>query len=1015
MIKYSKILIGISLALTYTNSTIAAMSDHFVSTWKTDNPGISGPTSITIPAYGAGYQVDWNNDGDFLDTDEAIMHLTPATHDYGTEGTYTVRIKGGLNYLYLYSNFFIDNDRLKLINLNQWGTISWTNMANAFYRAENMIVSATDTPDLSGVSNMSQMFYSATKANPNTTNWVTTAVRYMNGVFWAASSATPDTTNWDTTNVISMKNMFSGAINSNPNTTNWITKNVVSMQQMFSGAINANPNTSNWVTKNVTNMQGLFSGAINANPNTTNWDTSKVIDMSFMFSRAVSANPITSMWDTSNVIDMRFMFANANIANPDISMWNTSKVTDMSYMFSSASSANPNTSMLDTSKVTNMRFMFANTSVANPDTSTWNTFKVTDMSYMFRQSTSANPNTTNWQLDNVTRMDGMFSLATNANPDTNLWNTNKVISMTNLFDGALKAQPITTNWNTSKVTNMYSMFKDAILANPDTSLWDTSKVTRMDYMFDGATNANPNTSNWITTSVTSFGQSFKNAINATPDVSNWDISSVSYMYNMFSGVSLPIAIYDDILKDFNTNNPQININFHGGSSIYCSSDAQLARSNLLADYNWTIIDEGLCAPTISVDLTTATDSGVSNIDDITNDNTPEFTVDCSFTGNIMKIYSNQPFANTYLGSHVCLGVGLENVQVTNAMTEGLNRVRYTQFDTQGQSDYSPQNKIFIDTNPPIINACSTIPEVVKDGTPVITTCTGVENNSFLTISNMSCTPIQTDLTGIVTCTGTVGTSAGEITVSNDNIILSDIAGNNNNSLTTGLTIDNLAPNIPIIDTIAVTHLVITGTAEIGTTIGIHGAVCTNAPVITDGNGIWSCTLASTLPDGNQIAVNATDIAGNTSSETSTFVIPVNIAPTFTIGCDLDLSYYLNNNNNSLALTPFINNINLGPASESSQQIVGFTVMAIDDPSNILNQINIDNSGALNAEFSLNYGVATVDIVLQDDGGTDYDGEDTSTTQSFNIIYTDISQNPNIIYINSFDLNCASLNYNTLYY
>ncbi len=52
----------------------------FITTWKTDNAGTSGSTSITIPTTGAGYNydVDWNNDGTF---DE--FGLTGSvTHDF---------------------------------------------------------------------------------------------------------------------------------------------------------------------------------------------------------------------------------------------------------------------------------------------------------------------------------------------------------------------------------------------------------------------------------------------------------------------------------------------------------------------------------------------------------------------------------------------------------------------------------------------------------------------------------------------------------------------------------------------------------------------------------------------------------------------------------------------------------------------------------------------------------------------------------------------------------------------
>ena len=41
--------------------------NEFITTWKTDNPGSSNDTSITIPTTGAGYNydVDWDNDGVF--------------------------------------------------------------------------------------------------------------------------------------------------------------------------------------------------------------------------------------------------------------------------------------------------------------------------------------------------------------------------------------------------------------------------------------------------------------------------------------------------------------------------------------------------------------------------------------------------------------------------------------------------------------------------------------------------------------------------------------------------------------------------------------------------------------------------------------------------------------------------------------------------------------------------------------------------------------------------------------
>ncbi len=124
----------------------------FVTTWKTDNPGTSNNSSIRIPTYGYGYNyhVDWDNHG-ILDE----FNLTGSViHDFGSPGTYTIRIRGTFPQIYFYYN----TDREKILSVDQWGDISWRSMERAFYGCVNLVVNATDAPDLSNVSNMSYMF-----------------------------------------------------------------------------------------------------------------------------------------------------------------------------------------------------------------------------------------------------------------------------------------------------------------------------------------------------------------------------------------------------------------------------------------------------------------------------------------------------------------------------------------------------------------------------------------------------------------------------------------------------------------------------------------------------------------------------------------------------------------------------------------------------------------------------------------------------------------------------------------
>ena len=91
------------------------------------------------------------------------------THDYGSAGTYTIRIRG------TYNSFIFNNggDKEKILSIDQWGANTWTTMDSSFFGAVNLTVPATDTPDFSAVTTIQRMFRDATLANPYTSGWNT--------------------------------------------------------------------------------------------------------------------------------------------------------------------------------------------------------------------------------------------------------------------------------------------------------------------------------------------------------------------------------------------------------------------------------------------------------------------------------------------------------------------------------------------------------------------------------------------------------------------------------------------------------------------------------------------------------------------------------------------------------------------------------------------------------------------------------------------------------------------------
>ena len=292
----------VACVIVLTRPAIAAPSDDFVTTWKTDNPGASNSTTITIPtnaAYAYSYDVDWDNDGTF----DQFGITGDVTHDFGVSGTYTIRIQGSFPSIYFNATL----DRQKILSVDQWGTIAWSSMYRSYNGCTFLQVSASDSPDLSGVTSMEAMFEGAGSVNANLNSWNTTNVTNMNSLF-ATSNFNGDISSWNTANVTNIGGMFA----TNP-----------AFNQDLSG----------WDVSSATDASGMFSGATSFNQNIGGWNTGGLADTSGMFSFATNFNQDISGWDTSIVGSMTAMFAYATSFNQNIGGWNVSAVTDMTSMF----------------------------------------------------------------------------------------------------------------------------------------------------------------------------------------------------------------------------------------------------------------------------------------------------------------------------------------------------------------------------------------------------------------------------------------------------------------------------------------------------------------------------------------------------------------------------------------------------------------------------------------------------------------------------------------------------------
>ena len=158
---------------------------------------------IQIPTAGTGYNFSIERgDG----TTGAYSGTTPnPTHTYAVAGDYQVTIRGD------FPRFWMDNHptyRSKLRSIDQWGDIEWKTMEYAFWGCENVVVLATDAPDLSKVTSMYGMFRGAANLTGNFNHWDVSNVTNMGMLFGYATNFNQPLNNWDTSSVTNMYGVF---------------------------------------------------------------------------------------------------------------------------------------------------------------------------------------------------------------------------------------------------------------------------------------------------------------------------------------------------------------------------------------------------------------------------------------------------------------------------------------------------------------------------------------------------------------------------------------------------------------------------------------------------------------------------------------------------------------------------------------------------------------------------------------------------------------------------------------
>ncbi len=358
-----------TITVTLNDVDEGAGSVPFISTWETTNanPFIS---VVPVPAptgetYTIDYTVDWG-DGT-IDSDQT----TRADHQYANAGTYIVKITGEL------PGFQGTGIARHMREVNQWGNIEWKSFNGFFRLADDLVFKATDSPDLSDVTDMNNAFSFAENVSGDMSGWDLSNIDSMRGIFFGTQNFTADMSGWNLANLTSLENAFRASKDFDGKLSDWNFGSLETLKFAFYNAEDFNSDISDWDVSTVTDMSLVFayersSTEKTMNPDLSKWEVGNVTNMSGMFLGLANFDSDISNWDVSKVVNMNSMFSGATSFDQDISGWNVSKVETMERLLEDATSFNQSLeswNLVGLTGNTGLNKAFSNTaiSVANYD------------------------------------------------------------------------------------------------------------------------------------------------------------------------------------------------------------------------------------------------------------------------------------------------------------------------------------------------------------------------------------------------------------------------------------------------------------------------------------------------------------------------------------------------------------------------------------------------------------------------------------------------------------------------
>lgn len=543
----------------------------FITTWSIPLSDLS----LTIPVHGFftyEFTIDWGDNTPvetYTNTDLNVTHL------YTIAGNYDVTITGDFPYMGGWNSCAGDN---RLTDVKQWGDIKWLDMRKMFCGSSRVNFSATDAPDLSQVTDMSDFLREATAFNSNINHWNVSYIQDFSGFFQEATVFNSPLNNWNIGNALYLDRMFHTAETFNQNINSWNTSQVVSMNETFRTTFSYNQPLNNWNVSNVQSMSGTFFRATKFNQPLNNWEVLNVTSMFQMFKEAYRFNQALNSWDVSNVVTMAEMFSLAHSFDQPLNNWVLTSATDFTLMFERAWSMTQDLSCWNVrgdavsnnfADAKNLAFTLPNfggvrspnctvlgalpTPVITDPQAFVTTWKTTGpgQTITIPLSNSWSPHYSfkiNWGdgSEETINQSGAFPHPAHTYTTAGYYHItiSEILNLSGFAQSCYRpnfphmdsrAQLVAINqWGTNPWEELETSFCGAsnlnILA---TDAPDLSNVTSLAWMFDGAVKLNSDLNHWNVSTIRDLDGTFSYNYSFNGPLNNWNTSNVLSMYSTF--------------------------------------------------------------------------------------------------------------------------------------------------------------------------------------------------------------------------------------------------------------------------------------------------------------------------------------------------------------------------------------------------------------------------------------------------------------------------------------------------